>query len=90
MVAEFKHVTVWETALTNSDFAKAHADEDYTPNGTMIQGWWNYKLTKASQLLTQELQGNLYSGKQRTVHNNNPYHFYRNFEKLENNFCQLV
>ena len=64
VVAEYKHVTLWETPLTNSDFAKAKADENYTPTGTLTQGWYNYQLTRASQLLTQELpEEPLYSGK---------------------------
>ena len=63
MVVEYKRVTVWETALSNSEFAQAYASEVYTPQGIITQGWWNYLLTKSARLLTQELSQVLYSGK---------------------------
>ena len=62
MVVEYKDVTVWETPLLNSDFARVLEDDNFVPNGIMIQGWWNIKLTKATQLLTQELTGEQFRG----------------------------
>ena len=62
MVVEYKDVTVWETPLLNSDFARVLEDDNFVPNGIMIQGWWNIKLTKATQLLTQELNGTQFRG----------------------------
>ena len=62
MVVEFKRITVWGTVLSIHEFAQAFASESYTPSGTMIQGWWNYKVTKATQLLKHQLPGLLYSG----------------------------
>ena len=62
MVVEYKDVTVWETPLLNSDFARVLEDDNFVPNGIMIQGWWNIKLTKATQLLTQELPGEQFRG----------------------------
>ena len=62
LVVEYKDVTVWETSLLNSDFAKVLADDNFVPNGIMTQGWWNIKLTKAVQLSTQELSGEQFMG----------------------------
>ena len=64
MVLEFNRVTVWETALENSDFANALVDKDYVANNaTLTQGWYNVKLTIASKILTTELSADLFSGK---------------------------
>ena len=62
LVVEYKDVTVWETSLLNSDFARVLEDDNFVPDGIMIQGWWNIKLTKATQLLTQELPGEQFRG----------------------------
>ena len=62
MVVEYKNVTVWETSLLNSDFARVLEDDYFVPDGIMIQGWWNIKHTKATQLLTQELTGEQFRG----------------------------